>query len=138
MPRQDIKVRMANDDEAEIVSNLVSEIFDMGGWMPKFETVFPYWLVAEIAGEIVGTINIRIALPISSVELLSIDPVLGKIERSRVFSMLLDSAYACCGAAGAEAVSSMIPDELPSYQKVLEDRNVMVGGHGAIMFGRLR
>lgn len=137
MARPDIKVRMAQNDENEIVANLVSEIFDMGGWMPTFGTVFPYWLVAEVAGEIVGTVNMRVSLPVSSIELLAIDPLLGHIDRARVTRMLLESAICCCGAAGATVVSSMVPDEMESYRKILEKHNVEVGGHGVIMFGRL-
>lgn len=138
MPRPDIKVRMAQDDEALVVSNLVSEIFDMGGWMPEFKTIFPYWLVAEIAGEVVGTVNLRISLPVSSIEMLSIDPQLGKIDRSRTALMLIDSAITCCGAAGSTVFSCMIPEAMESYQQVLEDRGMVVGSQGSILFGRIR
>ena len=138
MPRPDVKVRMAQDEECEIVSNLVSEIFDMGGWMPTFEKVFPYWLVAEITGEIVGTVNLRISLPVSSIEMLAMDPKLTNVERSTVTIMLIDSAITCCGAAGASVFSCMIPEALKSYQEVLVDRGMVVGSEGAILFGRIR
>lgn len=136
--RPDVKVRLAQDSEALIVSNLVSEIFNMGGWMPEFETVFPHWLVAEIAGEIVGTINIRISLPISSVEILAMDPLLSKRMRGVVASMLTDSAVALCAAAGANTISAMIPDDLSSYLKVAKRRGYVVGSHGSIVFVRTR
>ncbi len=138
MPVPDIKVRMAQDVEAPIVSNLVSEIFDMGGWMPEFEKVFPYWLVAEIAGEIVGTVNLRISLPITSIELLSLDPRLGKKDRSMVGKMLIDSAMALASASGATVISSMIPDDLASYLEVALNRGYKIGAHGSIVFGRIK
>jgi hypothetical protein len=116
----------------------VSEIFNMGGWMPEFETVFPYRQVAEISGEVVGTVNLRISLPVSSVEMLAMDPTLTTVERSTVTLMLLDSAMACCAAAGATVFSGMVPDNLGSYQQVLEDRGMQVGAQGSILFGRLR
>jgi hypothetical protein len=129
---------MAQDDERDVVSNLVSEIFNMGGWMPEFETVFPYWLVAEISGEVVGTINLRISLPVSSIEMLAMDPTLTTIERQTVSMMLIDSAITCCGAAGATVFSCMIPEAMQSYQEVLIDRGMEIGGQGAILFGRIR
>ena len=138
MSRPDIKVRMAQDDEAHIVEELFDGIFHMGDWHPKFESIFPYWLVAEISGEIVGTINIRISMPISSIELLAMRQDLGKVNKKRGTAMLLDSAICICGAAGSDGVSSMIPDELSSYRDYLEDCNHEVGSHGVIMFGRIR
>jgi hypothetical protein len=137
MPRPDIKVRMAQDDEASVISNLVSEIFNMGGWMPAFETIYPYWLVAEISGEVVGTINLRISLPVSSIEMLAMDPTLTHIDRTRVAMMLIDSAIVCCGAAGSTVFSCMIPEEMQSYKDVLMDRGMEVGAKGSILFGRI-
>jgi hypothetical protein len=138
MSRPDVKVRLAQDSEAEIVASLVSEIFQMGDWELPFESVYPYWLVAEIAGEIVGAINIRLSMPISSVEMLSIDPKLGMRERGSVASVLTDSAMAICAAHGAAGVSSMIPDSMGEYLKVAERRGYVVGNHGSIIFGRAR
>jgi len=138
MPRPDVKVRLAQNDEAPIVANLFAEIFHMGDWQPEFKTVFPHWLVAEIAGEIVGTINVRISLPISSIEMLAMDPKLRKVERSTVTLMLLDTALAICGASGAEGISAMIPDELESYLEVVKDHGYEVGSHGVMVFGRIR
>lgn len=138
MQRPDIKVRLAQDSEAQIVGNLVAEIFHMGDWQPEWKTVFPYWLVAEIAGEIVGTINIRISLPFSSVEMLSLDPELDKVNRMRVTGMLTDSAIVIAAASGSEAVSSMIPDNMESYLKIAKRKGYIVGNHGSIVFGRTR
>jgi len=138
MSRPDVKTRLAQDSEKEIVASLVSEIFQMGDWELPFESVFPYWLVAEIAGEIVGTINMRLSMPISSVEMLAIDSRLGPRERGSVASILTDSAMAICAAHGAEAVSSMIPDSMESYLKVAQRRGYVVGNHGSIIFGRTR
>ena len=135
MPRPDIKVRLAQNDEAHLVEALFEETFYMGGWHPKFKTVFPYWLVAEITGEIVGTINIRLSLPIASIEMLAMSPELGTIDRRRVTGMLLDSAIVICAALGAEAVSSIIPDAMESYREVLKDMGYETGEHGVTMFG---
>jgi len=133
--RPDVKVRLAQDSEREIVANLIAEVSPLD---LEFKSVFPHWLVAEIAGEIVGTINIRISLPISSVEMLAIDSKLNDRERGTVFLMLTDSAMAICAAAGAGMISSMIPDSMPSYLKVAKRRGYVVGDQGSIVFGRIR
>jgi hypothetical protein len=138
MPRPDVKVRLAQDSEGEIVARLFDEIFHMGDWQPSFDKVFPHWLVAEIAGEIVGTINIRISLPISSVEMLALDPSLSHVAKSTVTIMLLDTALTICASAGAEGVSSMIPTGLDSYLEVVKDHGYQIGSEGVIVFGRIR
>jgi hypothetical protein len=138
MPRPDIKVRLALDEEAPAVELLVANIFDMKGWDLKFEKIFPHWLVAEIAGEIVGTINVRLSHPISSIEMLAMDLKLSKIERSTVTMLLLDSAMVIAGAFGAEGISSMIPDTMESYREVMEDKGYVIGSQGSIIFGKMR
>jgi len=135
--RPDVKVRLAQDDEAAIVKGLVFDALPKENWEPEFKTVFPHWLVAEIAGEIVGSINFRISLPIAGMEMLSMDPKLSKRERGVVASMLTDSAMVLCAAAGAEAISSMVPDQLESYLKVAQHRGYTVGDHGSIVFRRI-
>ena len=135
--RLDIKVRMAQNEEGARVGELVESIFDMGGWQPNWEIVFPYWMVAEVAGELVGTINIRISIPFTSVEMMAIDPDLSQGDRGQVASMLTHSACTVATASGAQVISSMIPDELSSYLKVALHRGFTEGGHGTIVFGRL-
>ncbi len=137
MPTPDVKVRLATNEEAPIVENLVAEIFHMGGWMPKFENIFPHWLVAEIAGEIVGTINLRLSNPISTAELMAMESGLNLRERTDVAFMLLDTARALAAAHGAAAISAIVPDEMESYLEALLDRGYVVGGHGKIVFGRM-
>jgi hypothetical protein len=138
MARIDVKVRLAQNSEAHLVAKLVSEIFHMEDWELKFESVFPYWLVAEIAGEIVGAVNLRISIPISSVEMLTIDPKLTWKQRATVGCLLIDSAAAIVASSGSEAVSSMIPDSMPDYLKVVKSEGYVVGNHGSIVFGRFR
>jgi len=138
MPIPDLKVRLAQNSEAQIVANLVSEVFHMGDWQPEFTEIYPDWLVAEIAGEVVGTINVRLAKPFSSVEMLSIDPTLTPRERGSVASLLTDSARAIAAGNGSIAVSSMIPDDMESYLRVAQRRGYVVGNHGSIVFGRIK
>jgi hypothetical protein len=138
MPMPDIKVRLATNEEAPIVENLVSEIFEMGDWSPKFENIFPNWLVAEIAGEIVGTVNMRVSNPFTSVEMLAMDPTLTMRERVSVVALLTDSARALAAGNGSVAVSSMIPDDMSEYLEASKRRGYVAGNHGTIVFGRIK
>ena len=136
--RPDVKVRMAQDDDVKAVQGLLDEIVDIGGWRPTLDKIFPYWLVAEMAGEIVGIINLRISMPFSSVELLSIDSRVTQRERGEILLMLTDSAMAIAASAGSQAVTSMIPDEMESYLKVAQHRGYQSVGKGTIVLGRIR
>ena len=135
--RPDVKVRLAQDSEKEIVEALVAGTIPEDSYLPEFTSVYPYWLVAEIAGEIVGTLNLRISVPISGVEMLSMQEGLSKRERGHVAWMLTDSAAVICAAAGATFLSSMVPDSLESYLKVAQKKGYTVGDHGSIVFRRL-
>jgi hypothetical protein len=138
MEEADIKVRMAQDSEASIVAGLVKPHFQFVGWDLKFETVFPYWLVAEVAGEIVGTINIRISVPISTAEMLVVKPGFERDERRMIALLLADSATVICLEHGAEAMSAMVFDEMGSFVDYCKENGGMVGGHGSILFRRVR
>ncbi len=134
----DIKVRLARDDEAQVVANLVAEIWHVPGMDLEFSRVFPYWLLAEIAGDPVGTINVRHSLPLWSVEMLSIDPLISKRHRGAVARMLTSSAMAMALSDGAQGVVGLIPDDMESYKKVAERREYQEIAHGSLMLGRLR
>ena len=137
MEETDVKVRMAQDSEAPIVAALVNDYFKFEDWKLKFERVFPYWLVAEVAGEIVGTINIRISVPVSTAEMLMVDPRFERDDRRIIALLLADSATVICAAEGAEAMSAMITDEMGSFLDYSKENGGVVGGRGSLMFRRI-
>jgi hypothetical protein len=133
----DIKVRLAQDSEKEIVAGLVNEYFRIGDWKLKFESVFPYWLVAEVAGEIVGTINIRISVPVSTAEMLMVKPEFDRPQRREIANLLIDAATVICGGHGAEAISAMVGEEMGSFVDFCRDIGGVDGGRGNILFRRI-
>ncbi len=138
MPRPDIKVRLAQNEEAPIVQSFFDRVFQMGDWKIDLDAIFPYWLVAEIAGEIVGVLNIRISMPISTLEFLSLDQGLDQEDRRRVTLLLLDSAMAICGANGSQGVSAMVAHDKTHFADFLRKNGHLSGADGTIFFGRIR
>jgi hypothetical protein len=134
----DIKVRMAQDSEREIVAKLVNDLLLFEDWKLKFESVFPYWLVAEVAGEIVGTINIRISVPVSTAEMLVVKPGFERPERRAIALMLADAATTICAAAGAEAMSALITDKMGSFIDYSKENGGIIGDRGNLMFRRIQ
>jgi len=134
----DAKVRLAQNSESEIVAALVEPHFQMGGWELDFSAIFPYWLVAEIAGEVVGAVNIRISIPLSSIEMLVVKDELDGDERREVVPMLIDAAMTICAAHGASGASTMVSDENAGFLKSLEQNGYVVGNRGSTVFGRIR
>ena len=134
----DIKIRLAQNEEGPVVQELVAQVFSMVGYMPEFDNIFPNWLVAEIAGEIVATINIRLSNPFSSVEMLAFKPDLDRKIHIVSGKLLIDSARALCAANGSSMISSMIPDDMPGYLRVSQKKGYVTGNHGTIVFGRIR
>lgn len=138
MNARDITVRIARNDEGGIVRDLAAEIgVSYEDWEIDWSDIFPYWLVAECEGRIIGAINIRISKPFASVEMLSLASDLTKKVRGVATDMLVAAAKTVVAQYGSQAICGLIPDELASYRRVAERRGYVPMAHGHMMLGRL-
>ena len=129
-------IRMALDVDGETIGDLVREngFKDVG---IDWSHVYPYWLVAEYEGEVVGCIQVRISIPIGGLEMLSIKQDLNHTLKSLIVKSLLLGGSSTLKQAGASMAAGLIPFEMKSYKKLLKRRGCVSIGVGNEMARRL-
>lgn len=82
--------------------------------------IYPYWIAAEINGQIVGCLNVALSKPIGRLDLLAVDGSLPPLARARVVKALIVQGLAVLKADGATATLSVVPFQLRSYRRILK------------------
>lgn len=130
------EIRMAADADGERIGALVRDAgYSVEG--VDWSRVAPYWIVAEIDGEIVGCLQVCPGLPIGRLELLGLDDALPHRQRSETYLALVYRGMAMLRAQGAQIASFIVPDQLTSYLRVLKRRGCVVSGGGRMVEKRL-
>jgi len=140
MPRPEIIIRMAKNDDGDAVAALMkkADFFQWDEWEIDWHDLEPNWLAAEIDGELVGVIQVVPARPIGRVEVLTIDPDLSTIRKYRIMKALTQHAMAVVKMYGAQAVSGIIPYRYKDYLHGSQKRGWWEEiDSGAIVMGRL-
>lgn len=129
-------VRLASNSDGATIHRLVT---DSGFAVEDIDwsVVYPYWLVAEQNGDVVGCIQVCIGVPIGRLEMLSVRADLSHMLRAAIVKSLLLAGAATLKKAGAQMVSGMIPFEMKSYKRLLQRRGCVSIGVGNMMARRL-
>ena len=128
-----MNVRLATNADGPRIAELQPHFVDL-----DWSDIYPYWLVAEKGGEIVGCLNVALSKPIGRLDLLSIDDSLSPHARGRAFRGLFMQGLATLGAAGAQTALGLVPFELKSFKRVLKKHfNAEVVEQGNIIIVRL-
>ena len=135
--RPRIEVRIAGPDDAVTVSRLVSEagfavLDDL-----DFSDLYPNWLVAEVDGMVMATVQVLPARPIGYIEYLAADEDLDRKTHTRVLKKLTLSAFVTLKKAGAQMAGFIIPFELKSFKNVIKRRGAVVLASGNFMAVRI-
>ncbi len=131
-----IKIRIAQNSDGKIIEHLVkSSGFDIKDI--DWNDVYPYWLVADLNGEVIGCIQTCISKPIGRLEMLAVIEDLNPVLRSIVVKSLLYAGGATLKAAGAQIAMSMIEFGSQSFKKLLKRRGCVVVGQGNMIAKRL-
>lgn len=120
MPRV-VTIRFAVAGEGPILHSLcrVSGKWEIAGLDWTFDP-YPYWLIAELNGGIVGCVQIVVGVPFAFCEFLSIMPHLSKRDKAIVARDLCLQGRKCCRFMGAQFVATNIQPGLDSWAAVLE------------------
>jgi predicted N-acetyltransferase YhbS len=97
----------------------------------SFDEVYPYWVVSEKDGEVVGCIQVIPAKPIGQLENMGVREDLPQRERIRIGRTLVYHGLGVLRAYGSKAVASMVEDE--KFQHVAEKRGWVATNRGAVM-----
>ena len=129
-----IKIRIASDDDGPTIGALAWD----NGFRLKgvtWDRVYPYWLVAELKGDIVGAVQISHGIPVARVETLCMSDKLSHRERAICARQILVVAMITLRSSGAQAVTSLVPFKLKSYKQLIKNRGGKVVDSGnMIMF----
>ena len=138
MPDRSVHVRMAKNDDGPEVARLMEAIGAFDGLGIDWNDLEPNWLICEHSGRVVGCIQVVPARPIGRIECLAIDPEFGLMMRHAITKALVESAISAVYMFGAQAVSSLIPENLPGYLETALEREWFVVDEGSIVMRRLR
>ena len=117
----EITIRLATNEEGYEVARLAAfSGFKFEGWDLDWSEVYPYWIVAEIDGKLVGCVQVSLSKPVGRVEIMGVDPTLSNARKTRVVMGLLDQTVAVHLAHGAQAISSLIHDTMHDCLYFLE------------------
>lgn len=82
----------------------------------------PYWLIAEMGGEMVGAIQLSPGNPIGRMEFLFVEKSMRKRSRALTVRGLTTLGATILAKGGAQIVCGMIDEEQDSFAKVAERR----------------
>ena len=130
-----ISIRLATNDEGPIIKGFVAATGFVEDYL-DWSQIFPFWLVAEVEGEIVGCLQVCPSRPIGRLEFLYTVPELSHKMRSLVVWQLIVTGKEVLRHEGAQLVSAVIPFELKSYKRLLKRRGAITALSGNLMVWR--
>lgn len=119
-------IRLAQNEDGERIKVLVEPQIQSLDW----SDIYPYWLVAEKDGKVVGCLNVATSKPIGRLDCLAVDPTLGPHAKGRVVRALILQGLATLKQDGASASVSQIPFDLKAYKRILKKH------FGAVVIGQ--
>ncbi len=130
------QIRLADNSEGDKIHALViSNGFTLEDL--DWSKVYPYWLVAEHDGVIVGTIQVCPALPIGRIEMLSTRDDLSHQLRALTVRQLLLAATLTLRQMGAQMASGIVPFEMKKYKNILKKHGCVIASNGNLMVKKL-
>jgi|TARA_Y100000310_G_scaffold225674_1_gene227748 hypothetical protein len=132
-----IDVRLATADDGETIKRLLEE---SGYWWATecdWSEPAPFWLVAEMGGAVIATLQTIYAKPVCRAEFLAVDPGIRKIDRAMAIKALSLQAWAGFNACGADFAAFMVNEGDTSWQRILERHGAFVIDSGPLMMRRL-
>ena len=127
-----INIRLARNDEASQIQALLrpdNPLVDELDW----SDIYPYWLVAEVDGKIVGCLQVCLGKPIGRLECLTLAPWLSSHRKGRVLQDLVFAGLATLRASGAGAASGMVSFENRVFKRWLKRHGWLVAYSGNLL-----
>lgn len=130
----DVKVRMATNADGWRLAELAA-LYRWNQWL-DWDNNEPYWMVAEIDGDIVGAIQNCPGRPIGRTEMLMIQNSIPKLAKRSVCIALGREVQAFHRANGAQMVTAMVSFKDKKFKRWLKAGfGIWVYGQGNLMAG---
>ena len=131
-----VTVRMAKNEEGDTIKGFAFEV----GFVDKdidWSNIEPYWLVAEMEGMVIGTIQVCPSRPIGRLEVLYVIPEVKNELRRIAVTMLMMTGIQTLRENGAQLVGGLVDLENKSFEKFLETRGASTALTGKLMIWRI-
>jgi len=138
MNPRDIKIRLATNEDGQRIGGLLKASgFHFDDFQINWSDIYPYWLVAEVAGEVIGCVQACPSKPIGQIGLLSVDETVGIKARAIAYKTLVMGAAATLYMAGCQLASGVISDDEESWFGIAQKRGWTFIDSGNIVMKRL-
>lgn len=118
----------------------IGELCAASGFVPNVDwrgVSVRHWLVCWWHGKIVGALCTHPGQPVGRLELLSVDPGLGLVQRGVVVRELIWHGFHYLKLCGATLAAGSIPYNLNRYTNLLVARGGRIQSHGVVVAWRL-
>lgn len=129
-------VRLAVDGDGETVRQLVEKQHGMEGTL-SWDRIAPYWLVAELDGQIVGALQTCPSRPVGRLEMLTVKRGTSHIAKVATVKALAYAGMAVVLAHGAQQVQMFVAEDLEEFREIMMDRGAVVLDTGFMLAKRL-
>jgi hypothetical protein len=129
---REVRARFARDSEGMAVAQMVHcshEAVPNVTW----GKIYPYWMVAEKDGEIVGCVQVCYSMPIGRLEFLSFAPNLPFRTRALAVKALLNLGTLALKNTGAQMVAGCVGFEQKSFKEILKAHGCRVLTSGNVL-----
>jgi L-amino acid N-acyltransferase YncA len=122
-------IRLARPEEGPAIGERLKA---WGGpaweWL-DWSDVYPFWLVAEQDGDVIGFVNVAVSKPFARVDHVYLAPSLPR-KRKGLAKTLAYAALAYCKVQGAQAVISAIDRDDVQWLQIAKKRGWVTIGEG--------
>ena len=131
--KNSLTIRVARNGDGETIKNILAKARFNDLDALKWDNIYPYWLVAERDGLIVGCLQMAPARPVGWLEYLGVEQEISLRDRSYVVRRLLETGYKMLKVHGANRVIGFIPFEERMYKRILKRNGLRVVASGNML-----
>jgi hypothetical protein len=121
-----VEIRLGKNGEGQRIKELLLADGVVGIEGLDWSRIEPYWLVADLDGEVVGCLQVCLGLPMGRLELLATDKEMPHRMRATVVRELLLQGVATLTRLGAGMATGMVSFDQKAYKKMLRRRGAVV------------
>lgn len=131
--KNDLTIRLARNGDGETIKNILARAGFGGLDSMRWDNIYPYWLVAERDGLILGCLQMAPSRPVAWLEYLGVEQEISLRDRTKVVRQLLQQGGESMKLHGANRVIGFIPFKERMYKKILKRNGLRVVASGNML-----
>ena len=134
-----IEIRLAQNTDGESMGALAERCgFAFGDWDIDWSDIYPYWILAEVDGEIIGMLNVCPGKPFGRLEMMCVEPTIGQAERRQTIVDLDQQGRAVLVQYGCQGSMCNISFGDKGFKRFAKKHGYRVISSGNLLLKRLR